>query len=86
MCALGGSPGFKPHYPQIFTKGFRRTLATFEECPIEGTLFTIHYTVFQGYLQCDRLLKFYESVLGWLNAFSEVTLGTFEPFSLVLLA
>ena len=47
---------FKPHYPQIFTKSFRRTLATFEECPIEGTSFTIHYTVTQGYLQCGRLL------------------------------
>ena len=47
---------FKPHYPQIFTTRFRRTLATFEECPIEGTSFTVHYTVFQGYLQFDRLL------------------------------
>ena len=52
----GGSPGFKPHYPQIFTKRFCRTLATFEECPIEGTSFTVHYTVFRGYLQCDRVL------------------------------
>ena len=33
----GGSPGFKPHYPQIVTKRFRRTLAIFEECPIEET-------------------------------------------------
>ena len=49
-------PGFKPRYPQIFTKSFRRTLATFEECPIEGTSFTVHYTVFQVYLQCDKLL------------------------------
>ena len=42
--------------PEIFTKRFRRTLATFEECPNEGTSFTVHYTVFQGYLQSDKLL------------------------------
>ena len=51
-----GGPGFKPHFPQTFAKSLRRTLATFEECPYEGTSFTVHYTVFRGYLQCDKLL------------------------------
>ena len=56
MCSREGVPGSNPTTPKIFTKGFRRTLATFEECPIRGTSFTVHYTVFLGYLQCDRLL------------------------------
>ena len=55
MCSRGGVLGLNPTTPQIFTKGFRRTLATFEECPIDGTSFTVHYTVFRGYLQCERL-------------------------------
>ena len=51
-----GSPGFNSHCPHTFSKSFRRTPATFEECPFEGTSFTVHYTVFQRSLQCDRLL------------------------------
>ena len=82
----GRSPEFKPHYPQNFTKRFHRTLAIFEECPIEGTSFKLHYTVFIGYLQCDRLLRADGSVINWFNAFSEVILGKFELFTLVLLA
>ena len=46
----------------------------------------VHYTVFQGYLQCDKLLRTNENVFGKFNAFSEVILGIFEPFHLVLLA
>ena len=65
----------EPHYPEIFTKCFRRTPATFEECPIEGTSFTVHYTVFRGYLQCDRLLHTDEDVFGKFDAFSEVIFG-----------
>ena len=57
-------------------------LATFEECPFDGTSFTVHYTV----VQCGKLLKADESVNGWFEAFSEVIVGRFEPFSLVLLA
>ena len=56
MCSREGVLRSNPTTPKIFTKGFRRTLATFEECPIEGTSFIVHYTVFRGYLQCDRLL------------------------------
>ena len=43
-------------YLPTFTKSFRLTLATFEECPMAGTSFTVHFTDFQGLLQCDRLL------------------------------
>ena len=56
MCSREGVLGSNPTAPKTFSKSFRRTPATFEECPIEGTSFTVHYTVFQGYLQCDRLL------------------------------
>ena len=86
MCSREGVLGSNPITPKTFSKGFRRTLATCEECPIEGTSFTVHYTVFQGYLQCDRLLRTDEIICGKLNAFSEVILGIFEPSSLVLLA
>ena len=45
-----------PTTPKIFTKRFRRTLATFEECPIERDI--IHGTLhcFSGYVQCGKLL------------------------------
>ena len=43
-------------HPRIFAKCFRRTPAAFEECPFEGTSYTVYYTVFQGYLQSDKLL------------------------------
>ena len=56
MCSRKGVLGSNPNTPKNFTKILGRTLATFEECPVEGTSFTVHYTVFQGYLQCDRLL------------------------------
>ena len=52
MCALG-----RESWVQIFDKCFRRTLATFEECPIVGTSFTVHYTFFKG---TDSLIGFYE--------------------------
>ena len=86
MCSGEGVLGSNPTTPIFFTKSFCCTPATFDECSIEGTSFTVHYTGFQGYLQCDRLLCTYEDVFGKLNAFSEVMLGIFEPFSLVLLA
>ena len=85
MCSREGVLGSNPTTPKFF-ESFGRTPATFEECPIEGTSFTVHYTVFRGYLQCDRLLWTDEDIFGTFNAFSEVTLGIFEPFSLVLLA
>ena len=56
MCSREGVLGSNHTTPKMFTKRFRRTLATFEKCPIEGTSFTVHYTFFRGYLQCDRLL------------------------------
>ena len=33
MYTLGRESWFKPNYPHNFSKRFRRTLATFEECP-----------------------------------------------------
>ena len=48
--------GSIPSTPKNFANPFRRTLATFEECPFVGTSFTVDYTVFQGYLQCGNLL------------------------------
>ena len=56
MCSRDEVLGSNPTTPKFFSKGFRRTPATFEECPIEGTSFTVHYIVFRWYLQCDRLL------------------------------
>ena len=56
VCSREGLLGSNPTIPKFCTKSFRRTLATFDECPIEGTSFTVHYTVFQGYLQYDKLL------------------------------
>ena len=56
MYTLGRGPGFKTYYPQTFAKSFRRTLATFQECSFVETSYTVHYTVFEGYLQCDKLL------------------------------
>ena len=55
MCSREGVLGSNPT-TLTFSKSFRHTPATFEECPIEGTSFTVHYTGFQGCLQCDRLL------------------------------
>ena len=40
----------------FFFQKFTLTPATFEECPVEGTSFTVHYTVFEGYLQCEQLV------------------------------
>ena len=45
-----------PLPPKVLANTFCRTLATFEECPLVGTSFTTHYTVFQAYLQCGKLL------------------------------
>ena len=56
MCSREGVLGSNPTTPKFSPKILRRTLATLEECPIEETSFTVHYTVFGGYLQCDRLL------------------------------
>ena len=86
MCSGQGVLGSIPTAPTLFSKSFRRTPATFEECPFEGTSFTVHYTVFQGSLQCDRLLRSDENVFGKFNAFFEVILGIFQPLFLVLLA
>ena len=34
-----------PSTPKIVAERFRRTLATFEQCPFEGTSSTVHYTL-----------------------------------------
>ena len=56
VCSGEGVLGSNPTTPKMFTKSVLRMLATFEERPVEGTPFTVHHTVFQGYLQCDRLV------------------------------
>ena len=82
VCSREGVLGSNPTTPKTFSKSFRRTPATFEECPIEGTSFTVHYTVFRGYLQCDRPLSTDENVFGKFNAFSEVILENIWAFFL----
>ena len=48
--------GSSPTAPKLFFQENTLTPATFEECPFEGTSFTVHYAVFKGYQQCERLL------------------------------
>ena len=57
VCSREGVLGSNPTTPKNFTKSIRCTLVTFEECPIEETSFTVHYTVFQGYYS---VIGFYE--------------------------
>ena len=58
MCSGQGVLGSIPTAPTLFfPKSFRLTPATFEECPFEGTSFTVHYTVFQG---SYSVIGFYE--------------------------
>ena len=51
-----GVLGSNPNSPKFCTKRFPRTLATSEECFLKETSYTVHYTVFRGYLQCVKLL------------------------------
>ena len=46
VCSREGVLGSNPTTPKVFAKGFRRTLATFVDRPIEGTSSRVHYTVF----------------------------------------
>ena len=48
--------GSNPTTSKVFAKGLRCTLVILEECPFEGTSYTVHYTVFSVYLQCDKLV------------------------------
>ena len=48
--------GSNPTAPNLFFQKFTLTPATFEECPFEGTSFTVHHTVSKGYQQCEQLL------------------------------
>ena len=48
--------GSNPTTPKRFFQRFTLTPATFEECPFEGTSFTVHHAVSKGYQQCEQLL------------------------------
>ena len=56
VCSREGVLGSNPTTPNFLPNAFAARWRLFEECPIEGTSFTVRYTVFQGYLRCDRLL------------------------------
>ena len=55
--------GSNPTAPKLFFQTFTLTPATFEECPFEGTSFTVHHAVSKGYQQCEQLLWTDEEVL-----------------------
>ena len=59
VCSREGVLGSNPTTPKIFTKRFRRTLATFEECPIERTSFTTLSLFFKG---TYSVIGFYELI------------------------
>ena len=48
--------GSNPTAPKLFFERFTLTPATFEECPLEGTSFTVHRAVSNGDQQCEQLL------------------------------
>ena len=48
--------GSNPTAPKLFFQKFTPSTATFEECPFEGTSFTVHHAVSKGYQQCEQLL------------------------------
>ena len=56
-CALGRESRVQTPLPQIFSKRFRRTPATFEECPIEGTSLRYITLFFKG---TYSVIGFYE--------------------------
>ena len=45
-----------PTAPKLFFQKFTLTPATFEDCPFEGTSYTVHHAVSEGYQQCEQLL------------------------------
>ena len=48
--------GSSPTAPKLFFQTFTLTPATFEECPFEGTFFTVHHAVSKGYQESEQLL------------------------------
>ena len=48
--------GSNPTAPKLCFQKFTLTPASFEECPFEGTSFTVHHAVSKGYQQCEQLL------------------------------
>ena len=55
--------GSNPPAPKLFFQTFTLTPATFEECPFEGTSFTVHHAVPKRYQRCEQLLWTDEEVL-----------------------
>ena len=48
--------GSNPTAPKLFFQRFTLLSATFDECPFEGTSFTVHHAVSKGYQQYEHLL------------------------------
>ena len=48
--------GSNPTAPKLIFQMFTLMPATFEECPLKGTSFTVHHAFSKGYQQCEQLL------------------------------
>ena len=53
VCSREGVLGSNPTTPKFGPKAFAARWRILRNDPIEGTPFTVHYTVFRWYLQCD---------------------------------
>ena len=86
VCSREGLLGSNPTTPKLVPKVFVARWRLLRNAPSKGhhsryiTLFFIATYSVKGFCELMGML------FRWFNAFSEVILGIFEPFSLVLLA
>ena len=84
LCSREEVLGSNPTTPKFVPKGFASRWRLLRNAQSKGhhpRYFTLFFEAIYG------VIGFYELMgMFWLNGFSEVILGTFEPFSFVLLA
>ena len=86
MCSREGVLGSNPTTPKIFPKVFVARWRLLRNAPSKGHHSQYITLFFEGTYSVIGFYELMRMLFGRFNAFSEVVLGIFEPFSLVLLA
>ena len=86
MCSREGVLGSNPTTPKFLPNVFVARRQRLMNAPSEGHHSRYITLFFEGTYSVIGFYELMRMFFGKFNAFSEVTLGIFEPFSLVLLA
>ena len=86
VCPREGVLGSNPTTPKFLPKVFAARWRLLRNAPSKGHHSRYIILFFKGTYSVISFYELMRMFLGKFNAFSEIILGIFEPFSLVLLA